>query len=75
MKKRKYKAYIVPIVVTIILLLYFILYFGFLIAIVPGIWKYILAILPLTFASVLIWVCVDRIKEIRSGEEDDLSKY
>lgn len=75
MKKEKWKGYIAPITITVILLLYFILYFSVLIALLPGVWKHILLIIPLALAGVLIYVCIERIKEIRSGEEDDLSKY
>ena len=77
MKKENQKRYAVPIIITLILLLYFIVYFGVLIAILPKEWKYVLFILPLALAVIglLIYVCIDRIKEIRSGEEDDLGKY
>ncbi|MBQ3817298.1 MAG: hypothetical protein II802_03395 [Clostridia bacterium] len=75
MKKEKRKGYIAPIVITVILLLYFILYFGLLITLLPGILKYALIIIPIALAAVLIYVCIERIKEIGSGEEDDLSKY
>ncbi|MBQ8246838.1 MAG: hypothetical protein IJZ42_06870 [Lachnospiraceae bacterium] len=44
-------------------------------ALLGGIWKYVLGIVPLLFGSVMIKVCVERIKEIKEGEEDDLSKY
>jgi len=62
-------------VVTVIVLLYYVLYFGVLISLLPGIWKYLLGIIPLIFAVVLIKVCAERIKEIKKGEEDDLSQY
>ena len=75
MKKGNPKGYIAPIIVTVILLLYFILYFGFLIAVLPSVWKYVLLLFPIAFAGVLVYVCIQRIKEIRSGEEDDLGKY
>ena len=75
MKKGNQKGYIAPIIVTVILLLYFILYFGFLIAVLPSVWKYVLLLFPIAFAGVLVYVCIQRIKEIRSGDEDDLSKY
>ncbi len=74
-KKEKRKGYVAPILITVIMILYFIFYFGFLIAVLPGVWKYAFLLIPIAFAAVLIYVCVDRIKEIRSGEEDDLSKY
>ena len=77
MKKENQKRYAVPIIITLILLLYFIVYLGVLIAILPKDWKYVLFIFPLALAVIglLIYVCIDRIKEIRSGEEDDLGKY
>lgn len=65
-----------PIVVTVILVLYYILYFTVLAALIPTFAiKVVLAIIPLLFGGVMIMVCIQRIKEIRSGEEDDLSKY
>lgn len=75
MKNQKRKGYVAPIIITVILILYFAVYFGVLIAVIPNIWKYILLVIPILLAGVLIYVCIDRIKEIRSGEEDDLSKY
>lgn len=70
------KKMIAPIVVTVILVLYYILYFAVLAALIPTVAiKVVLAIVPLLFGGVMIKVCIQRIKEIRSGEEDDLSKY
>ena len=64
-----------PIVVTILMIAYYIIYFGFLITLVSGIWKYALGIIPLAFSAVMIKVCIERINEIKKGEENDLSKY
>ena len=64
-----------PIIVTVIMVLYYALYFGFLMSLVNGFWKYALGIFPLIFAAVTIKVCIERIQEIRKGEEDDLSQY
>ena len=69
------KKFITPIIVTVIMIIYFVVYFGFLITLIDGIFKYLLGIIPLIFIGVTVFVCVERIKEIRSGEEDDLSKY
>ncbi|MBO4846324.1 MAG: hypothetical protein J5525_08450 [Lachnospiraceae bacterium] len=69
------KKMIAPIVVTILVILYYILYFGLLIYAVPGIFKVIIGIIPLIFAGLMIYVCIQRINEIKGGEEDDLSKY
>ena len=74
MNSRK-KKMIAPIIVTVIMVLYYIVYFGFLISLLDGIWKVALGIIPLVFSGVMIYVCVERINEIRKGEEDDLGKY
>ena len=73
--KGKTKGYIAPIIVTVLLILYFVVYFGFLISLIPGWFKWLFVVFPIAFAGVIIYVCIERIKEIRSGEEDDLSKY
>lgn len=73
--RQKTAKILAPILVTVLTLLYFGVYFGFLITLLPGVWKYVLAILPLVFSAVIIKVCIERIKEIRGGEEDDLGKY
>ena len=64
-----------PIVITIIMILYYVIYFGFLITLIDGIWKYVFGIIPITFSIVMVKVCIDRINEIKKGEEDDISKY
>ena len=69
------KKIIAPIIVTAILILYYITYFGFLISLLNGIWKYILGIIPLVLSGIMIYVCIERIIEIKKGEEDDISKY
>ncbi|MBR5453157.1 MAG: hypothetical protein IKV54_03680 [Clostridia bacterium] len=66
---------IAPIVVTIIIAIYYAFYFGLIVAVVDNLWKYVLGIIPLALIALLIWVCIERISEIRKGEEDDLSKY
>ena len=73
--KEQQKKLIAPIIVTVIMVLYYIAYFGFLIALIDGIWKWLLGIIPLAFTVVMLKVCIERINEIKKGEEDDLSKY
>lgn len=66
-----------PIIIAIIFVLYYI-GFAALCLLIPGIpllLKLIFGIVPLALAGVMIYVVITRIKEIRSGEEDDLSKY
>ena len=74
MKEHK-KKLIAPILVTIIMILYYVVYFGFLIALIDGVWKWLLGIIPLALSAVMLKVCIERIKEIKKAEEDDLSKY
>ena len=64
-----------PIIVTVIMVLYYLIYFGFLISLLDGIWKYALGIVPLAFSGVMIYVCAQRIHEIKKGEEDDIGQY
>ena len=71
----KKKQVIAPIIVTVLMVLYYVVYFGFLITLLDGIWKYALGIIPLAFSIVMIKVCIERINEIKKGEEDDLSQY
>lgn len=70
------KKMIAPIVIAIIIVLY---YIGFAVLCmwvpVPVAFKLLFGIVPLLLAGVCIYVLAERIKEIRSGEEDDLSKY
>ena len=71
----KSKKMLAPILVTVFVVLYYVAYFGFLISLLNGIWKYALGIIPLVFSIVAVKVCIERINEIKKGEEDDLSKY
>ena len=71
----KKKKLLAPLIVTIIMVLYYGFYFGLLLTVLDGAWKYLLGIIPLALSAVMIGVCVERIKEIKEDEEDDLSKY
>ncbi len=72
---RHRKKMVAPIVISVIVVLYYAAYFGFLITLLDGIWKYVLSIVPLLLSAVMVKVCIERIKEIKKGEEDDISKY
>jgi len=70
------KKMIAPIIVTVIFVLYFFAYAFGIIYFVPNVLvKVLLGVIPALFGAVMIYVCLQRFKEIRSGEEDDLSKY
>ena len=74
MNNHSYKM-IAPIVITALTVAYFVLYFGLIIGTVEGIAKVLLGIIPLALAGTMLYVCIERIKEIKKGEEDDISKY
>lgn len=69
------KKLLVPIVVSVGMIVYYVVYFGLLISLLEGVGKYAFGIIPLLFAAVTVKVCKERIDEIKKGEEDDLSQY
>ncbi len=69
------KKMLAPIIISVLMVLYYALYFAFLIFLLDGAWKYLLGIIPIVFCVVIVYVCIERINEIKKGEEDDLSKY
>ena len=75
--KHMYKKIFAPIVITSFLVLYYMgfAYFVLFADDIPLILKLFAGVIPLCFIGVCIYVLVERIREIRSGEEDDLSKY
>ena len=74
MNNHGYKM-IAPIVITALTVAYFVMYFGLIIGTVGGIAKVLLGIIPLALSGTMLYVCIERIKEIKKGEEDDISKY
>ena len=73
--KNKVREMIAPIVITVLSIVYYVVYFGFLVSVVSGIFIVILGIVPITLSALLVKVCIERIKEIKKGENDDISKY
>lgn len=69
------KKKIAPIVITLLFVLYYVIYFCLIISIVPVVFKVVLAVIPVALGGAMIYICIERIKEIDGGEEDDLSKY
>lgn len=71
------KKMLAPLVIVLILLFYYV-GFSFLCLrtdALPLIPRLLGAVIPLLFGGVCLSVLIERIKEIRSGEEDDLSEY
>ena len=75
MRKYNKKEFVAPIIITVLMILYYIAYFGLIISILDGIFKLFFGIIPLIFAIIMIAVCIERIKEIKGGKNDDISKY
>lgn len=71
------KKMIAPIVIAVIFAAYTILYSVLILSepLVPGWVKATGAVVALALIGVMVYVTMERIKEIRSGEEDDISKY
>ena len=71
------KKMIAPIIISALIVLYLLglmlLFFAFEQAPLPV--RALILIIPLALAGVMIYALYSRIKEIRSGEEDDLGKY
>ena len=72
----KIKKMIAPIIITIILIIYLSFFIWVWGSILAPFWLKMLGILiPLVLMGASVFVLIERINEIRSGEEDDLSKY
>ncbi len=71
------KKMIAPIIITVLIVLYYIGIISLFMAVneISITVKFLLSVIPLAAVGVLINVLISRIEEIRSGEEDDLSKY
>lgn len=75
MKKHRLKM-IAPVMITILSILYFVVYFGVIIACIESIlFKVMLGIVPLVLSITMVGLCIQRMHEIKSGEEDDLDLY
>ena len=67
---------IAPVVVVLILIVYYFAGVYFLLGFnMPIIIKAMIIILSVILTAVLIKVLIERIREIKQGEEDDLGKY
>lgn len=70
------KKMIAPVIIAAVIILYYFIFLVVCLCIpMPLILKLLFGLIPAALAGVCIYVLVERIKEIRSGEEDDLGKY
>ena len=65
-----------PIIITFILIAYYVVFAIFIAGLeISPMTKVLAVVIPLLLGGVTVFVMVERINEIRSGEEDDLSQY
>ena len=70
------KKMIAPTVITVLISAYMLTYFFVLLSVPMRVWaKVLVGLIPLAMLGASVYVLIQRIKEIRSGEEDDLSQY
>ena len=73
----KKNPYIAPIIVAVLVVLYFVFY-GYMTTMVDGmpfVAKVVFVAIPVVMIIVMVCTLIERIKEIRKGENDDLGKY
>ena len=73
----KNNRYIGPVAVAVVMVAYFALYMA-VSATVPGlpvVVRAVATLLPAVFIVLMIKTLLDRIKEIKKGEDNDLGKY
>ena len=76
MKPEHKKKMIAPLVIAGIIIIYYAVFVVICMCVPVSLaLKLLFGIVPLALIGVTIFVLVERIREIRSGEEDDLSKY
>ena len=76
-RRMKKRNYIAPIAVSACLILYYVGLAVLLLAIPDFVWwgKLLLIILPAAVCGMVLYVLIQRIRELRSGETDDLDQY
>ena len=73
----KKNPYIAPIIVAVLVVLYFIFY-GYMATVIDGmpfVARIVFIAIPVVMIIVMIYTLIERIKEIKKGENDDLGKY
>ena len=78
MERKHIRKMIAPILVTVLLTLYCLVYFTVLIHLTGGfgtLLGFLLIAIPVVIGATLLCVFIERIKEIKGGVVDDLSNY
>ena len=73
---KHFKKVIAPVIITVLLIIWFIGYLTiWASAPISSLFRIIGIVVFVILIGVSLYVLLERIKEIRSGEEDDLGKY
>ena len=74
--KKYINKIISPIIISLLMIVYVVFYFTFLIYTIQFLYlKILFGIIPIALIGAMVYTLIQRIKEIKGGEEDDLSKY
>lgn len=74
--KKYINKIIAPIIISLLMIVYVVFYFTFLIYTIQFLYlKILFGIIPIALIGAMVYTLIQRIKEIKGGEEDDLSKY
>ncbi len=74
---KKYHQLVAPIIITLVIVLYYLVFTLICLSDYSlSIWyKLLFGVIPFGAIGVSIYVLIERINEIKRGENDDLSKY
>lgn len=74
--KKYINKIIAPIIISLLMIVYVAFYFTILIYTIQFLYlKILFGIIPIALIGAMVYTLIQRIKEIKGGEEDDLSKY
>ncbi|MBP5753611.1 MAG: hypothetical protein J6W60_12275, partial [Treponema sp.] len=64
------------VIATLVIIVFYGIYFGVIISGIDSMLiKLLIGIIPAILGVMIIYVCIQRIREIKGGQEDDLGKY
>ncbi|TNV68302.1 hypothetical protein [Trichococcus shcherbakoviae] len=76
--KKQTKKMIAPIVITVLVISYFIFYMWLGLASfgdIPLLMKILLIVVPSGLIVLMVYLLIERVNEIKEDDDDDLSKY
>ncbi|MBR4005283.1 MAG: hypothetical protein IKI90_05490 [Treponema sp.] len=70
------KSILEAVIATLVIIVFYGIYFGVIISGIDSMLiKLLIGIIPAILGVMIIYVCIQRIREIKGGQEDDLGKY